>query len=54
MYIQKNAPQGATHYHKWLCFVGYYKRDSDQQLFRKYVDGVWIPPFICPSKPKPL
>ena len=45
---------GATHYHTWFWFMNYYKRDNDQQLYRKFVDGVWIPSFICPTKPKPL
>ena len=45
---------GATHYVKGWFFTKYYKRGKKDQLFQKYVDGVWMPSFICPTKPKPL
>lgn len=52
--IRKNAPKGATHYYKNIFGVKFYKRQNDDQLFSVYVDGIWIPSFIAPYKPKPL
>lgn len=52
--IRKGAPKEARYYYKNIFGVGYYKRQKNDQLFSKYVDGVWIPSFIAPHKPKPL
>ena len=52
--IRKNAPDGATYYHKNIFGVSYFKRGSSGELFMRYVDGVWIPSFIATHKPKPL
>ena len=52
--IKRYAPEGATHYYKSIFGVKYYKRQNNDQLFCRYVGGVWIPSFINPHKPKPL
>lgn len=52
--IKRNAPEGATHYHKNIFGVKYYKRQNNDQLFSRYVEGDWIPSFISPHKPMPL